>query len=75
MERYDCSVSWMAPGLVRTPESPDGYDVDDLAALIAPRAVYRLSELGGPGGVAALLERELAVGTAGLGALHARVDV
>ena len=37
--RYDLNVSWMAPGLVRGADSPDGYDVEDLVGLIAPRAV------------------------------------
>ncbi|HEU5314789.1 MAG TPA: acetylxylan esterase, partial [Chloroflexota bacterium] len=74
-ERYDLSVSWMAPGMVRNPDSPDGYDVEELCALIAPRAVYRLPDSGGAGRVAALFERELSAGAAGLGALHARVDV
>ena len=41
-ERYELPVGWMAPGAVRGPDSPNGYDVDDLIELIAPRRVVRL---------------------------------
>jgi hypothetical protein len=54
-ERYDLSVSWMAPGLVRGPDSPDGYDVDDLERLLAPRPLVRLDASGSATGIAALL--------------------
>ena len=40
-ERYALPVSWMVPGVVRGPDSPNGYDVDDLIRLIAPRVVHR----------------------------------
>ena len=36
-ERYEFPFSWLSPGLVRGADSPDGYDVDDLVALVASR--------------------------------------
>jgi hypothetical protein len=43
-ERYDYPIGWLAPGLVRGADSPDGYDVDDLVRVIAPCTVERISE-------------------------------
>jgi pimeloyl-ACP methyl ester carboxylesterase len=40
-ERYSLPVSWTVPGVVRGLDSPNGYDVDDLIQLIAPRPVHR----------------------------------
>jgi hypothetical protein len=42
-ERYDYPLSWIIPGVVRGADSPNGYDLDDLIALVAPRTVQRLS--------------------------------
>lgn len=58
-ERYDHPVSWLVPGMVRGADSPDGYDVDDLIGLIAPRTVQRVTAADATGSgewVAALLE-------------------
>ncbi|HEX2032574.1 MAG TPA: acetylxylan esterase [Chloroflexota bacterium] len=41
-EHYAHHVGAMVPGIVRGPDSPDGYDVDDLLGLIAPRPVLQL---------------------------------
>jgi pimeloyl-ACP methyl ester carboxylesterase len=41
-ERYAHPVSSFVPGAVAGPDSPNGYDLDDLAAAIAPRPVLRL---------------------------------
>jgi cephalosporin-C deacetylase-like acetyl esterase len=41
-EHYSHHVSGMVPGVVRGVDSPDGYDVDDLVDLAAPRPVLRL---------------------------------
>jgi cephalosporin-C deacetylase-like acetyl esterase len=40
--RYSHSVSSMIPGVVRGPDSPNGYDLDELTAEISPRPVLRL---------------------------------
>ena len=41
-ERYAHHVSSFIPGVVANPDSPDGYDLEDLEALIAPRPALRL---------------------------------
>ncbi|MGH2370900.1 MAG: hypothetical protein ACRDI2_22205, partial [Chloroflexota bacterium] len=41
-ERYVFPTSAIIPGVVATPESPNGYEVDDVAALLDPRPVLRL---------------------------------
>jgi pimeloyl-ACP methyl ester carboxylesterase len=57
-ERYDYPMGWLAPGLVRGVDSPDGYDVDDLMRVIAPRSVEHVSaeEASAGGWVAALFD-------------------
>ncbi|MBI3973709.1 MAG: acetylxylan esterase [Chloroflexi bacterium] len=41
-ERYAHHVGSFIPGVVRCADSPDGYDLGDVEALIAPRPVLRL---------------------------------
>jgi pimeloyl-ACP methyl ester carboxylesterase len=41
-EHYAHPVSSFIPGVVAGPDSPNGYDLDDLAAELAPRPVSRL---------------------------------
>lgn len=41
-EHYAHHVSSFIPGVVATQDSPDGYEVDDVAALVTPRPLLRL---------------------------------
>jgi len=44
-ERYEHSVAGFVPAAVAGLDSPDGYDLPDLAAAIAPRRVLQLRPL------------------------------
>lgn len=41
-EHYAYPISWLIPGVVRNVESPEGYEVDEVAGLVSPRPVLRL---------------------------------
>jgi cephalosporin-C deacetylase-like acetyl esterase len=41
-ERYGHHISWLLPGAVRNVDSPNGYEVDDVADLVRPRPLLRL---------------------------------